>query len=63
MRVLLVDDDEKTVRSLKTGLEKEGFSAAIAHTGEEGFFLLTTETFDLVVLDWMLPGPGGRRAR
>lgn len=59
MRILLVEDDEKTVRSLKVGLEKEGFSVATAHTGEEGFFLLTTESFDLVVLDWMLPGREG----
>ena len=59
MRILLVEDNEKTVRSVKTGLEKEGFSVASAHTGEEGFFQLTTEAFDLVVLDWMLPGRDG----
>ncbi|HEX9501592.1 MAG TPA: response regulator transcription factor, partial [Thermoanaerobaculia bacterium] len=30
-----------------------------AHTGEEGFFLLSSESFDLIVLDWMLPGRDG----
>lgn len=59
MRILLVEDNEKTVRSVKTGLEKDGFSVDTAHTGEEGFFLLTTQVFDLVVLDWMLPGRDG----
>ena len=42
-----------------SGLETGGFSAATAHTGEEGFFLLNAEPFDLVVLDWMLPGRDG----
>jgi two-component system copper resistance phosphate regulon response regulator CusR len=59
MRILLVEDDEKTVRSVRTGLEKDGFLVATAQSGEEGFFLLTTEAFDLVVLDWMLPGRDG----
>jgi len=59
MRVLVVEDDEKTVRSLKAGLEKEKFSVATARTGEEGFFLLNSESFDVVVLDWMLPGRAG----
>jgi two-component system copper resistance phosphate regulon response regulator CusR len=40
-------------------LQSEGFSVALARTGEEGLLVLTTETFDLVVLDWMLPGRDG----
>ena len=32
---------------------------SLARTGEEGFFLLNSESFDLVVLDWMLPGRDG----
>jgi len=59
MRLLIVEDDKKTSAALKTGLENEGFSAAVATTGEEGFFLLNSEKFDLVVLDWMLPGRDG----
>ena len=45
--------------ALKTGLEHEGFSTATAHTGEEGFFLLNSQEFDVVILDWMLPGHDG----
>lgn len=59
MRLLIVEDDEKTSAALKRGLESEGFSASLAATGEEGFFLLNSEKFDLVVLDWMLPGRDG----
>lgn len=59
MRLLIVEDDQKTARALASGLERGGFSTATAHTGEEGFFLLNSETFDLVVLDWMLPGRSG----
>jgi two-component system copper resistance phosphate regulon response regulator CusR len=59
MRLLIVEDDEKTAGALKTGLENEGFTVSTARTGEEGFFLLNSEAFDLVVLDWMLPGRDG----
>jgi two-component system copper resistance phosphate regulon response regulator CusR len=59
MRLLIIEDDEKTARALESGLKQEGFSPARARTGEEGFFLLNTEAFALVVLDWMLPGHDG----
>ena len=59
MRLLIVEDDLKTARALAAGLERAGFSIAAAHSGEEGFFLLNAESFDLVVLDWMLPGRSG----
>ncbi|MGA2543451.1 MAG: response regulator transcription factor [Verrucomicrobiota bacterium] len=59
MRLLIVEDDVKTARALAAGLERGGFSVATAHTGEDGFFLLNAESFDAVVLDWMLPGRSG----
>jgi two-component system copper resistance phosphate regulon response regulator CusR len=59
MRLLIVEDDQKTADALATGLANAGFATATAHTGEEGFFLVSAETFDLVVLDWMLPGRSG----
>jgi DNA-binding response OmpR family regulator len=37
-------------------LQAEGYAVAIAETGEEGFFLASSRTFDLIVLDVMLPG-------
>jgi two-component system copper resistance phosphate regulon response regulator CusR len=59
VKTLLIEDNAKTARALKSGLAGEGFDARVARNGEEGFFLLNTESFDLVVLDWMLPGRDG----
>ncbi len=59
VRLIIIEDNEKTTRALKSGLENEGFSVETARTGEEGFFLLNSGNFDLVVLDWMLPGRSG----
>ena len=54
MRLLVVEDDVKTARALADGLERGGFSVATAHTGEDGFFRLNAETFDLVVIDQLI---------
>jgi two-component system copper resistance phosphate regulon response regulator CusR len=59
VRVLLIEDDPKTVRALASGLRGEGFEPVTAKTGEEGFFLVSRESFDVVILDWMLPGRDG----
>jgi two-component system copper resistance phosphate regulon response regulator CusR len=59
VRVLLIEDDAKTARAVAIGLRSEGFGPVIANTGEEGFFLLSRESFDLVILDWMLPSRDG----
>ena len=59
MRILVIEDDAKTGQALRSGLQGEGYDAAWARTGEEGFFRLSAESFDLVVLDWMLPGHDG----
>lgn len=59
MRVLVVEDNTKVAQALKEGLEVEHYSVVVAKTGEEGFFYASAETFDLVVLDLMLPGRDG----
>jgi two-component system, OmpR family, copper resistance phosphate regulon response regulator CusR len=59
MRILIVEDEEKMARALRTGLEADQFSVSVARTGEEGFYLASTETYDLVILDLMLPGRDG----
>lgn len=58
-KILIIEDDSKTANAIRTGLRGEGYDAAVARTGEDGFFQLNAETFDLVVLDWMLPGRDG----
>lgn len=45
--------------AMRTGLESEQFRVNVARTGEEGFFLASTEAFDLVILDLTLPGHDG----
>src|ERR1700734_1624755 len=59
MRILIVEDEEKMAEALRTGLEADQFSVKVAHTGEDGFFLASTEAFDLVILDLMLPHRSG----
>ena len=58
-RILIVEDQKKLAASLCRGLQEEGFDAATAATGEEGFYLATTQPPDALVLDVMLPGRDG----
>lgn len=55
MRVLLVEDEPRLSRVIKKGLVEDGFAVDTAFDGEEGFFLATSETYDVIVLDIMLP--------
>ncbi len=59
MRTLVIEDEAKLADALKDGLEREGHLVTVAPTGEDGFFLIETQQFDLVILDVMLPGRGG----
>jgi two-component system, OmpR family, copper resistance phosphate regulon response regulator CusR len=59
MRVLVVEDEVKVANALKEGLEDERYEAVVAHTGEDAFFRINTEQFDVILLDVMLPGRDG----
>jgi len=59
VNILVVEDEQKMAQALCEGLEADGYSVHVAHTGEEGFFLVQAEPFDLVLLDVMLPGHDG----
>jgi len=59
VRVLIVEDERKVAKALRDGLEAEHYDVRVASTGEEGFFLVNHESFDLVVLDLMLPRRDG----
>jgi len=59
MHILVVEDEAKVARALQEGLEREDYVVTVARTGEEGYYLLDAQAFDLVVLDLMLPGRGG----
>ena len=59
MRVLVVEDERKVAKALRDGLEAERYDVSVAASGEEGFFLVNHEIFDLVLLDLMLPRRNG----
>ncbi len=59
MRILIIEDEKKVANALREGLEAEHYEVAIATTGEEGFFLASQGSFDLLLLDLMLPRRDG----
>ncbi len=59
MRILVVEDEAKVARALQEGLGRQQYEVVVARTGEEGFYLVSSEEFDLVILDVMLPGRDG----
>jgi two-component system, OmpR family, copper resistance phosphate regulon response regulator CusR len=59
VQILVVEDEVKVARALKSGLERVGYEVVLAGSGEEGFFLASSAAPDLVVLDLMLPGRSG----
>ncbi|MFE2852976.1 response regulator transcription factor [Streptomyces lavendulae] len=61
MRVLVVEDERRMALALQHGLTAEGFSVDVAHDGLAGFAKATDRTYDVVVLDIMLPGLNGYR--
>jgi two-component system OmpR family response regulator len=59
MRVLLVEDDAATVAFVVKGLREDGHTVDHAGDGRQGLFLATTESFDVIILDRMLPALDG----
>ena len=55
MRILVVEDEKKVASFVKKGLEEEYFSVDVAHNGKEGLDLASTEEYDIIVLDIMIP--------
>lgn len=59
MRILVVDDEKKIARFIRSGLQERGFAVDICHRGDEVIDLVNTTPYDGVVLDIMLPGRDG----
>ncbi|MFO0800507.1 MAG: heavy metal response regulator transcription factor [Gemmataceae bacterium] len=59
MRLLVVEDEEKTAAYLQRGLEENGFVVDVARRGDDGLHMARTVAYDAVVLDVMLPGLDG----
>ena len=59
MRVLIVEDEPKVARALEAGLRQEGYETVVESSGEGAFFRISTERFDVALLDITLPGRDG----
>ena len=56
MRHIAIIEDEKGITNfLKQGLEEEGYTISVAHSGDVGLKLIQEQSIDLILLDWMLP--------
>jgi DNA-binding response OmpR family regulator len=61
LRLLVVEDQKKLLRSLTAGLQQEGYAVLTAADGDDGYRLAVAERPDAVILDLMLPGRDGMR--
>lgn len=59
MRILVVEDEHKIANSIKRGFEQETWATDVAYDGEDGFDLASSEEYDVIVLDLMLPKMDG----
>lgn len=59
MKILVVEDEHRIANTIKKGLEQEHFVVDVCYTGNDGFDLASSEDYDLLILDLMLPGMDG----
>ena len=59
MRILVVEDEHKIANLIKQGLEQERFTVDVAYDGTTGFDLASSEPYDTIILDRLLPGIDG----
>src|SRR6266576_99478 len=59
MRLLLVEDDARIARFVAKGLREQAYAVDVANTGDDALYQAAINTYDLVILDVMIPGPNG----
>lgn len=59
MRILIIEDEPGIANFLKQGLEEESFAVDVANEGREGLLMSLSGEYDLLLLDWMIPGISG----
>lgn len=59
MRILIIEDEPGIAAFLKQGLEEESYAVDIAEEGKKGLHLALSGEYDILLLDWMLPGLSG----
>lgn len=58
-QILVVEDEVEIAQSISWELEAEGYDVQVVHDGFEGLSIAREANFDLILLDWMLPGISG----
>ena len=59
MKILLIEDEKKIASFIKRGLKENNYTVDVAYDGEKGFYLADINTYDLIILDVMLPDKDG----
>lgn len=59
MRILIIEDEHRIANSIKKGLEQEKYAVDVCFDGNEGYDLASTEDYDLIILDRLLPQMDG----
>jgi two-component system OmpR family response regulator len=59
LRILLIEDDKRLAALIQQVLEEEGFGVDTANEGDTGMELALRATYDVAIIDWMLPGMDG----
>lgn len=59
MRILVVEDEHRIANTIKKGLEQERYAVDVAYDGEKGLDLASVESYDVIILDLMLPKVDG----
>ena len=59
MRILVVEDDVKIAAFISQGLKEESYSVDVTHHGDEAIYLAQVNSYDVILLDLMLPGSDG----
>ncbi|HEY8270471.1 MAG TPA: response regulator, partial [Pseudobdellovibrionaceae bacterium] len=55
MKLLIIEDQHSVAQYLKKGLSESGYIVDLAHEGEEGFLIATSRSYDLIIVDGLLP--------
>lgn len=61
MKILLVEDEPHIAQNIKKGLEIKSYVVDVVHEGQEGLDFALAEDYDVIILDWMLPGMSGQK--
>ncbi len=59
MRILVIEDEHRIANTIKKGLEQERYAVDVSYSGKDGFDLASTEDYDLLIVDLMLPQMDG----